>query len=108
MAKQIGDKIKINKDIWDNKKSDEVMSGLLQSKFFSGSNWAKELLETGNKHLAVSGRNHHYSCGLSITHKDVLDRSSHSGNNRLGELLMDICKTLRTQFLNKMCIFKYN
>ena len=25
MAKQIGDKVKINNDIWDNKKSEEVM-----------------------------------------------------------------------------------
>ena len=94
MAKQIGDKVKI-KDIWDNKKSEEVMSGLLQSNFLSGSNLARELLETGNKHLAESGRNHHYACGLSITHKNILDRSSHTGNNRLGELLMDIRKTLR-------------
>ena len=94
MAKQIGDKVKI-KDIWDNKKSEEVMSGLLQSKFLTGSNLARELLETGNKDLAESGRNHHYACGLSITHKNILDRSSHTGNNRLGELLMDIRKTLR-------------
>ena len=46
MAKQIGDQVKINKDIWDTKKSEEVMSGLLQSTFFSGSNLARELQET--------------------------------------------------------------
>ena len=88
----IGDKVNI-KDIWDNKKSEEVMSGLLQSKLLSGSNLARELLETGNNHLAESGRNHHYACGLSITHKNILDRSSHTGNNRLGELRMDTRKT---------------
>ena len=35
MAKQIVNKlkVKINKDNWDSKKSEEVMSGLLQSKF---------------------------------------------------------------------------
>ena len=95
VAKQNGDTVKINKDIWDNKKSEEVMSGLLQTKLFSGSNLARELLETGNKHLAESRRNHHYACGLSITHKNILDRSSHTGNNRLGELLIHIRETLR-------------
>ena len=95
MAKQIGDTVMINKDIWDNKKSEEVMSGILQLKLFYGSNLARELQETGNKHLAESGRNHHYACGLSITHKNILDRSSHIGNNGLGELLMDIRTTLR-------------
>ena len=94
MEKQIGDKVKI-KNSWDNKKSEEVMSGLLQSKLLSGSNLARELLETGNNHLTKSGRNHHYACGLSITHKNILDRSSHTGNNCLDELLMDIHKTLR-------------
>ena len=44
IANQIGDKVKINNEIWDNKKSDEVMSGLLQSKLFSDSNLARELL----------------------------------------------------------------
>ena len=63
-------------------------------KIFFDSNLARELLETGNKHLAESGRNHHQTCGLSITHNNILDRSSDTGNNRLGELLMDIRKTL--------------
>ena len=49
MAKQIRDKVKINKDIWDTKKSEEVMSGLLQSKFFSGSNLARELTTRNRK-----------------------------------------------------------
>ena len=32
-----------------------------QNYFLVGSNLARELLETGNKHLAESGRNNHYA-----------------------------------------------
>ena len=93
MANQIGDKVKINKDILDIKKSEEVMSGLLQAKLFSGSNLARELVETGKSisqsldgiiTMSVACRSH-----IRIFWTD------HHIHNRLSELLMDIRPTLR-------------
>ena len=88
-AKQIGEKIVINEEKWSNAISEKVMSDLLEAKFAPGTDLAKDLLATGSKYLAESGRNQHYACGLSITHKDILNKATHTGRNRLGHLLMD-------------------
>lgn len=97
LVKQIGDKIAIKKDVWTQKKSEEVMTALVSAKFTSGSDMATELLQTGNKYLAETGKNKIYACGLSMTHPDVLKRDSHTGKNRLGHMLMK----QRTKLRNK-------
>lgn len=95
IAKQIGDKINIKKNVWTQKKSEEIMAALVNAKFTSGSDMATELLQTGSKYLAETGRNMIYACGLSMTHKDVLKKESHTGKNRLGHLLMKQRANLR-------------
>ena len=95
MAKQFGGKVKVDRHIWTSSKSEKVMADLLRVKFSSGSVLARELLDTGDKYLAESGRDLIYACGLPITHKDILNRSAHTGKNRLGHLLMEIRHSLR-------------
>ena len=76
-------------------KSEEVMASLLREKFAAGSELALELLDTKEKYLAESGRDQFYACGLPITHKDIMNRTSHIGKNRLGHLLMARRQELR-------------
>ena len=97
MAKQIGDRVKIKKEKWNDQKSEVIMAQLLEAKFTPGSELAKVLLATGTKYLAESGRNQRYACGLSITHRNILDRTAHTGGNRLGHLIMERRQFLRQQ-----------
>ena len=92
-AKQIGGKVKIT-DKWSNAKCKSVMKDLLKNKFSEGSELARELLATGDKHLAESGRDQFYACGMSFVNKDVLNKQSHTGKNMLGQFLMEIRRTL--------------
>lgn len=94
-VKQISDRLKLDKKIWTTTKSEDVMSKLLRAKFAKGTELATELLQTGNKHLAESGRDKLYACGLPLTHSDVLNKTAHTGKNRLGHLLMRIRGDLR-------------
>jgi len=88
MAKQIGSKLKVDKGIWTDTKCQEVMASLLRAKFAAGSELAQELLDTNDKYLAESGRDQFYACGLPITHRDIMNKTAHTGKNRLGHLLM--------------------
>lgn len=94
-AKEIGDRVKFNKEKWSNRVCEETMKKLLEAKFSTGSDMAKHLLDTGNKYLAESGRGHFWACGLSLTHKDILKKSEHPGSNKLGKLLMSIRSSLQ-------------
>ena len=77
---------------WDGMK-EEVMKDLLQIKFAPGTAAAAELLATRNKSLAESGRDKFFSCGLSLTDKQILNTTKW-GENALGRLLSDIRKDL--------------
>ena len=93
-AKMLSYNIKgVDRNKWDGMK-EEVMKKLLKIKFAPGSGPAKELLATGNKKLAETGRDPFYACGLSITDKQILDTSKWVGNV-LGRLLSDIRQELR-------------
>ena len=70
------------------------MKDLLKNKFSEGSELAQELLATGDKHLAESGRDQFYACGMSFVNKDVLNKQSHTCKNMLGQFLMEIRRTL--------------
>lgn len=96
-VKQIGDRITIDQNVWTAKKSEEIMTTLLNAKFTKGSDVATNLLQTGDKYLAESGKNKLYACGLPMTSKDVLNRTAHTGKNRLGQLLMKKRAELRKQ-----------
>ena len=93
-AKSLSYSIKgVNKERWDGMKQG-VMRGLLGIKFASGSEAAIELLATGEKRLAETGRDPFYACGMSITDRNVLDTSKWMGNV-LGKLLGEIRHALR-------------
>ena len=83
----------VDKDQWNGMKQG-VMKMLLKLKFSPGSDAAHELIATGNKKLAETGRNPFYACGMPITDKQVLDTSKWSGNV-LGKLLCEIRDELR-------------
>ena len=72
-----------------------VMRDLLRIKFAPGTAAAAELLATGNKKLAESGRDKFFSCGLSLTDKHILNKTKW-GVNTLGRLLSDIRQDLCT------------
>ena len=93
-AKEIGDKVKVT-DVWDFSKREAVMKTLIDVKFSTGSALAKELLDTGKKIIVESGRDNYYACGLSFTNKNILDRKSYTGKNKLGVFLMERRDSLR-------------
>lgn len=94
-AKQLSYSIQgFNATEWNDKKAG-VMKELLRIKFSQGTEHLKQLLATGNKSLAETGKNSYYACGLSITDKDILDKSKWSGNN-LGLMLEEIRREART------------
>ena len=93
-AKEIGDKVKVTDD-WDFAKREAVMKTLIDVKFSTGSALAKELLDTGKKIIVESGRDNYYACGLSFTNKNIPDRKSYTGKNKLGVFLMERRDSLR-------------
>ena len=78
---------------WDGMKKG-IMEKLLGIKFAPDTELARELLSSGNKLLAETGKGKFYPCGLSITDKNILDTSKWSGNV-LGKLLGKIRLALR-------------
>ena len=78
---------------WDGVK-EGIMEKLLGIKFAPDTELARELLSSGNKLLAETGKGKFYPCGLSITDKNILDTSKWSGNV-LGKLLGKIRLALR-------------
>ena len=93
-AKEIGDKVKVTEN-WNFARRETVMKSLFALKFSPGSALGQELLNTGKKFMAESGRDNYYSCGLSFTNKNILDRKAHTGKNNLGALLMERRDSLR-------------
>ena len=92
-ARQIGRRVKITAK-WCNAKCKSVMKNLLKNKFSEGPELAQELLATGDKQLAESGRDQFYACGMSFVNKNVLNKQSHTDKNMLGQFLMEIRRTL--------------
>ena len=78
----------IDQNRWDNTK-ECVMKKLLRIKFAPQSKPAQQLLDTGNRHLAETGKNPFYACGMSITDRHILDHTKWVGN-ALGTLLSEI------------------
>ena len=68
---------------------EDLMRKLLQVKFAPGSEMAARLQASGTKLLAESGKDKFFSCGMSLTHPDILD-STKWKSNMLGKLQMEI------------------
>ena len=88
-VKRLGYKVRGFKAAEWSKVKEDVMLKLLRIKFRAGTKMAENLKNTGRKLLAESGRDAFYSCGMSLTHPDVLDTTKWK-SNVLGKLQMKI------------------
>ena len=97
VAKQLSYDIKGSKDLNDrwNTEKYTLMSDLVKAKITQNPKIATELIATGARRLAESGRHDFYAVGLPITHKDILDTSKWTGKSKLGEILMSIRQQIK-------------
>ena len=87
-AKRLSFKIKgFKEQVWNEKRYD-IMLELTKRKFSQNPTLATELLATGTKKIAESGKHRFFAVGLSITHKDVLSEGVWTGESKLGAILM--------------------
>ena len=94
-AKKIGSGVAgINGTNWDKDKY-QIMKGLVYKKFTENDDLKTELLSTGEKTMVESGRDVHFACGLSITHKDIFNKAKWSGKNKLGDILGAVRQSIR-------------
>lgn len=88
-AKRLGYRVSgFDAATWNGIK-EKLMLKLLRIKFKPMSDMARKLQDTGNKLLAESGKESYFSCGMPLTHPDILD-SLKWKSNKLGELQMKI------------------
>ena len=79
-AKRLSFQIKgFKQDVWNQKQCD-VMLQLLRAKFTHNPRLQTELLDTGIKKIAESGKHKFYAVGLPITHKDILNERVWTAN----------------------------
>ena len=97
VAKQHSYDIKGSKDLNDrwNTEKYTLMSDLVKANITQNLKIATELIATGARRLAESGRHDFYAVGLPITHKDILDTSKWTGKSKLGEILMSIRQQIK-------------
>ena len=87
-AKRLSFKIKRFKEqVWNGKRYG-IMLELTKRKFTQNPNLATELLATGTKNIAESGKHRFFAVGLPITHKDILNEGVWTGESKLGAILM--------------------
>ena len=73
------------------------MLQLLRAKFTQNPRLQTELLDTGTKKIAESGKHNFYAVGLPITHKDILNERMWTGESKLGAFLMVVCDELNSK-----------
>ena len=87
-AKRLSFKIKgFKEQVWNGKRYD-IMLELTKRKFTQNHNLTTELLATGTKNIAESGKHRLFAVGLPITHKDILNEGVWTGESKLGAILM--------------------
>ena len=96
-AKRLSFQIKgFKQDVWNQKRCD-VMLQLLRAKFTQNPRLQTELLDTGTKKIAESGKHKFYAVGLPITHKDILNERVWTGESKLGAFLMVVRDELNSK-----------
>ena len=73
----------------------------IQVEFAPGSEMPARLQVSGTKLLAESGKDKFFSCGMSLTHPDILD-STKWKSNMLGKLQMEIRDKLNKSYFFKV------
>ena len=81
---------------WEKKK-EKVMLTLLRIKFKTGSKMTDNLKTTGTKMLAESGKDKFFTCGMPLTHPNVLDAANWRSNVLEWKLQMKIRDELNEQ-----------
>ena len=76
-------------------KTSYLKSNLISNHTFRVLHSEREAVDTGKKIIVESGRDNYYGCGLSFTNKNILDRKSYTGKNKLGVFLMERRDSLR-------------
>ena len=71
-----------------------VMENILRLKF-RDEKLARELLDTGNKHLHEAGRDIYWATGVTLGNKNALNAMTWTGDSALGQILMEIRKEIR-------------
>ena len=90
IAKKIGDRVQVNMAKW-REKSLEIMKNALEAKFTQNAHLRDALLETRPATLVeCSAYDHFWACGLGLFAKDLENRDSWKGDNRLGILLTEL------------------
>ena len=87
-AKRLSFQIKgFKQDAWNQKQCD-VMLQLLGAKLTQHPILQTELLATGTKKIAESGKHKFYAVGIPIAHKDILNERVRTSESKLGDFLM--------------------
>lgn len=84
----------LNSTSWNINKG-TVMKDILRAKFSQDERAKQELLDTGAKKLAESGRSPYFASGLSLTSRYILDTTKYTARNKMGEIL----EQLRTELI---------
>ena len=97
VAKELGKSVcGFSVDDWSTVKRD-IMIRLLREKFLPGSDLAGLLVKTNGKKLAEAGSSKCFAIGLPLTHPQIFKPNSWTGENLLGECLMNV----RSELLKK-------
>lgn len=96
MHKQLGERVTgLNVADWNENKI-SYMKDILMAKFTQHVDLKGALLDTGNKIIAeANARDQFYAIGLPLTSDQALNQGAWTGQNKLGELLMQIRDELR-------------
>jgi ribA/ribD-fused uncharacterized protein len=97
-AKAFGKKVeKYDEKVWDTKK-DDVMRSIVRAKFRSNPTIREALLATGDRVLAEADpREKYWSIGTSADTEKAKNPKKWPGQNKLGQLLMDVRTELRAE-----------
>ena len=97
-AKVLGREVKPFSHIYWDLNKEFLMYEVNLAKYSQFDNYKAVLLSTGEKELVeANGRpDLVWSCGLYVSHKDILNESKWPGQNLLGKVLMKIREELRS------------
>jgi len=94
-AKELGSKVSgLNGTEWEKTKAN-IMLELVKIKF-SDPVLKAELLKTGNSKLVEAGTDRFYATGLPFTSKDIHTPNKWTGKNKLGNILCDVRKIIKS------------
>ena len=95
-AKELGSRVSgLDGTDWETKKTDVMM--MLAKIKFTNPEMKSELLKTGNMELVEAGPDRYYASGLAFTSKDSYMPNKWTGKNKLGVILCDVRKHIKTQ-----------